>query len=43
MEFTRVDKLSSRIFTEILAAKHYKKIPQLNEYSYAIYKNGIYF
>lgn len=41
MEFTRIDKMSSRIFTEILAAKHYKKIPQLNEYSYAIYKNGI--
>ena len=41
MEFSRVDKISSRIFTEILADKHYKRIPQLNEYSYAIYKNGI--
>ena len=41
MEFTRVDKVSSRIFTEILADKHYKRIPQLNEYSYAIYKNGV--
>ncbi len=41
MEFTRVDRISSRIFTEILADKHYKRLPQLNEYSYAIYKNGI--
>jgi two-component system, NtrC family, nitrogen regulation sensor histidine kinase NtrY len=41
MTFTRVDKMSSRIFTEILADKHYKKIPQLNEYSYVIYKNGV--
>ena len=41
MEFSRVDKMSSRIFTEILADKHYKRLPQLNEYSYAIYKNGV--
>lgn len=41
MEFSRVDKMSSRIFTEILADKHYKRIPQLNEYSYVIYKNGV--
>ncbi len=40
-EFTRTDRISSRIFTEILADKHYKKLAQLNEYSYAIYKNGI--
>jgi two-component system, NtrC family, nitrogen regulation sensor histidine kinase NtrY len=41
MEFSRVDRMSSRIFTEILADKHYKRIPQLNEYSYAIYKNNV--
>ncbi|MBL7817373.1 MAG: HAMP domain-containing histidine kinase [Saprospiraceae bacterium] len=43
MQFSRVDKMSSRIFTEILADKHYKRIPQLNEYSYAIYKNNVLF
>ena len=41
MEFTRVDRISSRIFTEILADKHYKMLGQLNEYNYAIYKNNI--
>ena len=41
LEFTRVDRISSRIFTEILAEKHYKRLAQLNEYSYVIYKNGI--
>jgi two-component system, NtrC family, nitrogen regulation sensor histidine kinase NtrY len=41
MEFTRIDKMSSRIFTEILADKHYKRIQNLNEYNYAIYKNKI--
>ena len=41
LEFTRVDRISSRIFTEILADKHYRMLEQLNEYSYAIYKNGI--
>ncbi len=41
MEFTRVDQISSRIFTEILADQHFKKIPKLNEYSYVIYKKGV--
>jgi signal transduction histidine kinase len=41
MEFTRSDKLSSRIFTEILAEKHFKMLPRLNDYHYAIYKNRL--
>lgn len=40
MEFKRQDKLSSRIFTELFVDKHYKSLNRLNDYSYAIYKNG---
>ncbi len=41
MEFKRQDKLSSRVFTELFVDKHYKSLPRLNDFSYAIYKNGI--
>ena len=41
MEFKREDKLSSRVFTELLVSKHYKAMRHLNDFSYAIYKNGI--
>ena len=41
MEFRRQDKLSSRVFTELFVDRHYKSMPRLNDYSYAIYKNGI--
>ncbi len=37
MQMTRSDMTSSRVFTEILADKHYKNLDNLNEYSYAIY------
>jgi two-component system, NtrC family, sensor kinase len=40
MEFKREDKLSSRVFTELFTDKNYKGLPRLNDYSYAIYKNG---
>lgn len=40
MAFQRHDKLSSRVFTELFVDKHYKSLTRLNEYSYAIYKNG---
>lgn len=40
MEFKREDKRMSRVFTELLVNKHYKAMSHLNEYSYAIYKNG---
>jgi two-component system, NtrC family, nitrogen regulation sensor histidine kinase NtrY len=40
MEFKREDKLSSRVFTELFTDKNYKSLPRLNDYSYAIYKNG---
>ncbi len=40
MEFQRHDKLSSRVFTELFVDKHYKSLTRLNDYSYAIYKNG---
>jgi two-component system, NtrC family, nitrogen regulation sensor histidine kinase NtrY len=40
MELKREDKLSSRIFTELFTDKNYKGLPRLNDYSYAIYKNG---
>lgn len=38
-EFRRDDKLSSRVFTELLVDKHYKALRLLNEFDYAIYKN----
>lgn len=38
IQMTRSDMTSSRIFTEILADNHYKGLPHLNEYSYAIYR-----
>ena len=41
MEFKRQDKLSSRVFTELFVDKHYKSLPRLNDYSYAIFKNSI--
>jgi two-component system, NtrC family, nitrogen regulation sensor histidine kinase NtrY len=40
MEFKREDKLSSRVFTELFTDKNYKGLPRLNDFSYAIYKNG---
>lgn len=41
MELKRHDKLSSRVFTELFVDRHYKSLPRLNDYSYAIYKGGI--
>ncbi len=38
VQMTRLDMTSSRVFTEILAENHYKKLLNLNEYSYAIYQ-----
>jgi two-component system, NtrC family, nitrogen regulation sensor histidine kinase NtrY len=38
VQMTRSDMTSSRVFTEILADNHYKGLPHLNEYSYAIYR-----
>ncbi|NJN34092.1 MAG: hypothetical protein HC817_07440 [Saprospiraceae bacterium] len=41
LQFKRQDKLSSRVLTELFVDKHYKSIPRLNEYTYAIYKKGV--
>jgi two-component system, NtrC family, nitrogen regulation sensor histidine kinase NtrY len=38
VQMTRSDMTSSRVFTEILADNHYKKLKNLNEYNYAIYR-----
>ena len=40
MEFKREDKLTSPVITELLVSKHYKAMRHLNDFSYAIYKNG---
>jgi two-component system, NtrC family, nitrogen regulation sensor histidine kinase NtrY len=39
IELRRTDRTSSRVFTELLAENHYKGLPHLNEYSYAIYRS----
>ena len=41
IEFKREDMLSSRVFTELLVNRHYKALNHLNDYTYAIYKNGV--
>jgi two-component system, NtrC family, nitrogen regulation sensor histidine kinase NtrY len=41
MEFRREDKLMSPVISELLVRKHYKAMRHLNDFSYAIYKNGI--
>ncbi|MEY4935337.1 MAG: hypothetical protein RIS64_1696 [Bacteroidota bacterium] len=41
MEFTRQDMLSSRVSTELLVGLQFKSIPNLDRYSYAIYKDNI--
>ncbi len=41
MEFSRNDKLNSRVFTELLSHTQFKQLENLKKYSYAIYKNEL--
>jgi two-component system, NtrC family, nitrogen regulation sensor histidine kinase NtrY len=40
MEIKRDDKLTSPVTSELLVNNHYKAMKHLNDFSYAIYKNG---